>query len=141
MSVPKKTNKEEVKISEYEVKLDQADSIITKSWNILKKHWGKLLVFLLIYGCYKFVVAVSNSMDENKYPTEEVIQEQPTTKEFTKSPFEGLGEQTENTSQPVYGDQTESTEVSLVREYDLQQDDGSIEVIQVWSDGTETIKK
>ncbi len=129
MSKKVKPINEEVKISEYEVKLDQADSIITKTWNILKKHWGKLLIFLLIYGCYKFVVAVANT-DVNKYPTEEVIQTEPVND--TKS---------SEVNQELEYPTTQLDEVYLVREYEEYQDDGSIEVMQVWSDSTKTVKQ
>jgi hypothetical protein len=102
------------KISETEIKLDQADGIITKAWNILKKHWGKLLIFLLIYGGYRFVMAVSEDMDK---PKQEIpIQEESTEGVINNEPF-------------------------LVREYDEVQVDGSTAVIQVWSDSVETLKK
>lgn len=45
---------EKPKESEYETKLAQADSLIVKAWSFLKKHWGKLLVFILIYCGYQF---------------------------------------------------------------------------------------
>lgn len=63
--------KEEISLSDAEKKLDQADSVITKAWNILKKHWGKLLIFLLIYGGYKFCVLVGEEMDK---PQQEQVQ-------------------------------------------------------------------
>ncbi len=96
--------------SEYEIKIDQADGIITKAWNLLKKHWGKLLVFLLIYATYKFVMLVKD--EYNKQDTQEQV------------------------VQPI----EESQEIFLVREYESEQADGSISTIQVWSDSTETIK-
>lgn len=98
------------KISEYETKIDQADGVITKAWTLLVKHWGKLLIFVLLYGCYKFVVLVVNEIDK---PTqEEIITIED---EFVSDPF-------------------------VVREYEEEYDDGTTAVIQVWNDSTESVK-
>lgn len=106
--------------SEYEIKIDQADGIITKAWNLLKKHWGKLLVFLLIYATYKFVMLVKD--EYNKQDTQEQVVQKPIEEQNTQ-------EQT-----------IEEQEIFLVREYESEQTDGSIAIIQVWSDSTESIK-
>ena len=97
------------KISEYETKIDQADGIITKAWALLKKHWGKLLWFLLIYAGYKFVVLVGEEMDKQD-TQEEVVQPQ-----IIQQPY-------------------------VIREYEEEQLDGSVAVIEVWSDSLETIR-
>jgi hypothetical protein len=114
--VEEKVEEITTKISGYEVKIDQADGVITKLWNLLKKHWGKLLIFLLIYGGYRFVMAVSEEMDKPKQGQVIPIQEESTEGVINNEPF-------------------------LVREYDEVQGDGSTAVIQVWSDSVETLKK
>lgn len=104
--------KQKPKPSEYETKIDQADSIITKAWALLKKHWGKLLVFLLIYAGYKFVVLVGEEMNKQDQEQVQEVQEQP---QIVQQPY-------------------------VVREYGEEQSDGSIAIIQVWNDSLETVK-
>ncbi len=52
-----------------ETKVEQADSLLTKLKNLLKKHWGFLLLLLFLYGVYKFCVLVGEEMD--KTPAQE----------------------------------------------------------------------
>ena len=68
-------------LSEYENKIVQADGIIDKSWILLKKHWYKLLIFLMIYGGYKFCLLVGKEIENPtkietvENPTEYVVRE------------------------------------------------------------------
>jgi hypothetical protein len=103
---------ESVDLSSYEKKIDQADSLITKLWGFLKKHWGKLIILLLIYGGYKFCVLVGEEMDKPKQEQEQV------------TPIEVV-----------------NTEPFVVREFEEEQVDGSFIIIQKWSDSLETVKK
>ena len=54
--------------------LDKADGFLTKLKNVLKKHWGILLLILIGFGVYKFIVAVGEEMDNPTTPVEEVIE-------------------------------------------------------------------
>ncbi len=94
-------------LSEYENKIVQVDGIIDKIWILLKKHWYKLLIFLIIYGGYKFFVLVGEEI------------ENPTKVETIDSPTE-----------PLF----------VVREYQEEQEDGSVKTVQVWNDSIETYK-
>jgi len=58
-------------LKDAEKQIDRADSFLDKLWKFLGKHWGKLLIITLIYGCYKFAVLVSEEMDK---PQEEQVQ-------------------------------------------------------------------
>lgn len=71
------TPKEQPKLSDYETKIDQADSLITKLWSFLKKHWGKLIVLLLIYGGYKFCVLVGEEINKPKKEEVQTIDSKP----------------------------------------------------------------
>ena len=50
--------------------LDKADGFLTKLKNVLKKHWGILLLILIGFGVYKFIVAVGEEMDNPSTPIE-----------------------------------------------------------------------
>ena len=50
--------------------LDKADGFLTKLKNVLKKHWGILLLILIGFGVYKFIVAVGEEMDNPTTPIE-----------------------------------------------------------------------
>ena len=53
--------------------LDKADGFLTKLKNILKNHWGILLLILIGFGVYKFIVTVGHEMDKQaKNPTDTV---------------------------------------------------------------------
>lgn len=56
-----------------ENKLDKVDSYLTKFGNILKKHWGKLLLILIGYCVYASVNWVINLPDE---PVVEEVQDE-----------------------------------------------------------------
>jgi len=47
-----------------ENQIDKADSFLDKLWKFLGKHWGKLLILLLLYGTYKFFVLVGEEMSK-----------------------------------------------------------------------------
>jgi len=92
-------------LKDAENQIDKADSLLDKLWKFLGKHWGKLIILLLIYGGYKFCMIVAEEMDKPQ-----VEQAQP-----IDSPV---------TSDPVMTD----------RYYDIDVNGDSI-VIRTWSDG------
>ena len=53
-------------IKNVEDKLDGADRIIDKTWTILKKHWGKLIILAIIAIVLWFAMIVK---DEVENPT------------------------------------------------------------------------
>jgi len=53
-------------IKKVEDKVDQADSLLTKLKTFLKKHWGILLLLVILYGVYKFCVLVGEEMDKQE---------------------------------------------------------------------------
>lgn len=56
-----------------EEKLDKADNFLTKIKTLLKKHWGIILILVLLYGVYRFFSLVGEEMDSDKStPTEDV---------------------------------------------------------------------
>lgn len=49
-------------LKEAEKQIDIADSFLNKLWAFLGKHWGKLIILLLIYGSYKFFSLIGEEM-------------------------------------------------------------------------------
>ena len=101
--------------------LDKADSMLTKGWLILKKHWGKILIILLVYGLYRFGCAVSAEMDRDAAA--------------------GVTVPIEEEVLPTTIDTPSKDSLYVVEEYQEVLKDGTVGIIQVWSDGIETIKK
>jgi hypothetical protein len=100
-------------IKDAENQLDKADSFLTKLWKFLGKHWGKLIILLLIYGGYKFCVLVSEGMDK---------------------PQVDSAEQVQNESIP------EEVKPYVVRSYEEIGKNGNTLTILVWSDSVETVQ-
>ena len=51
-------------LKDAEKQIDKADSFLDKLWKFLGKHWGKLIILLLLYGAYKFCMLVAEEMDK-----------------------------------------------------------------------------
>ena len=49
-------------LKEAEKQIDIADSFLNKLWTFLGKHWGKIIILLLIYGSYKFFSRIGEEM-------------------------------------------------------------------------------
>ena len=81
--------KQKLKPSQYETKIDQADSIITKAWTLLRNHWGKLLVFLLLYTGYKFVILIKEEMDKQDLQETQIIQKPYVFREYKEEQSDG----------------------------------------------------
>jgi len=140
-------------LSDYEKKIDQADSLITKVWDFLKKHWGKLTILLLIYGGYKFTLLVGEEMDKPKQeqvqPLEEeikVIEGKENPKLYVTSTYTEISKSGKPITILVWSDGLETvkeaiTKPSVVSTFTEAGKTGDILTIQVWSDGVETIKK
>jgi hypothetical protein len=64
-----------------ENQIDHADSFLEKLWKFLGKHWGKLIILLLIYLGYKFAVLVGKEM-EKEHPSEETVEESTVINEY-----------------------------------------------------------
>ena len=59
-----------------EKQIDNADSFLDKLWKFLGKHWGKLLILLLVYGTYKFFSSISDDTfksSEESVPTVDTV--------------------------------------------------------------------
>lgn len=60
-------------VKNVEDKLDGADRIIDKTWSILKKHWGKLIVLAILATALWFAMLVKEEVEN---PTDEFDQHQ-----------------------------------------------------------------
>lgn len=50
-------------IKDAENKVEQIDSLLTKVWNLFKKHWWHLLILGAFYGLYKFCMLVGTEIE------------------------------------------------------------------------------
>ena len=99
-------------IKSADANLDGVDSILTKITKILKKHW--LILLLILVGYFVYWALTSEPRVETII---EPVVEQPL--EIIVDPAAPF----------------------IVREYEELQTDGSIAIIEVWSDSVETVKK
>jgi hypothetical protein len=60
-------------LKEAENHIDTADRFLDKLWKFLGKHWGKLIILLLLFGSYKFITFLFEDLEAT--PQTEQVQE------------------------------------------------------------------
>jgi Tfp pilus assembly protein PilO len=106
-----------MEIKNAETKLEQADSFLTKLKDILKKHWGILMILGIAYFFYWAFTTDFEELPEENAPAQQI-----------KQGYYSKGQQMQNVESPYITDQY----------YELDKS-GDTLLIQVWSDGVETV--